>query len=59
MSGSWGWAGNRHAGGDRRKHRHGRHRDIKFNALPLIPLFFLFWYLQHLSRVEIGLTWGH
>src|SRR5262249_61327771 len=30
-----------------------------FNALPLIPLFFLFWYLQRLSRVEVGLTWGH
>jgi membrane protease YdiL (CAAX protease family) len=29
-----------------------------FNALPLIPLFFLFWYLQRLSRVEVGLTWG-
>ena len=28
------------------------------NILPLIPLFFLFWYLQHLSRIEIGLTWG-
>jgi membrane protease YdiL (CAAX protease family) len=28
------------------------------NALPLIPLFLLFWYLQRLSRVEIGLTWG-
>ena len=30
-----------------------------FNVLPLIPLFFVLWYLQHLSRVEIGLTWGH
>lgn len=29
------------------------------NILPLVPLFFLFWYLQHLSRREIGLTWGH
>src|SRR5262245_66697119 len=29
-----------------------------FNALPLIPLFLLFWYLQRLSRVEVGLTWG-
>ncbi|HEX7264202.1 MAG TPA: CPBP family intramembrane glutamic endopeptidase [Candidatus Dormibacteraeota bacterium] len=29
-----------------------------FNVLPLIPLFFVLWYLQHLSRVEIGLTWG-
>lgn len=28
------------------------------NVLPLIPLFFLFWYLQRLSRAEIGLTWG-
>jgi membrane protease YdiL (CAAX protease family) len=28
------------------------------NALPLIPLFFLFWYLQRLSRAEIGLKWG-
>jgi membrane protease YdiL (CAAX protease family) len=29
-----------------------------FNAFPLIPLFVLFWYLQRLSRAEIGLTWG-
>ena len=29
------------------------------NFLPLIPLFFLFWYLQRLSRAEVGLTWGH
>ena len=28
------------------------------NALPLIPLFVLLWYLQRLSRAEIGLTWG-
>src|SRR4029077_13758128 len=28
------------------------------NVLPLIPLFFLCWYLQRLSRVEIGLVWG-
>lgn len=28
------------------------------NVLPLIPVFFLFWYLQRLSRAEIGLTWG-
>jgi membrane protease YdiL (CAAX protease family) len=28
------------------------------NFLPLIPLFIAFWYLQRLSRVEIGLTWG-
>jgi hypothetical protein len=29
-----------------------------FNVFPLIPLFVLFWYLQHISRAEIGLTWG-
>jgi membrane protease YdiL (CAAX protease family) len=29
------------------------------NFLPLIPLFFLYWYLQRMSRVEIGLTWAH
>jgi uncharacterized protein len=29
-----------------------------FNVFPLIPLFVLFWYLQRLSRAEIGLTWG-
>ena len=29
------------------------------NILPLAFLFFLFWYLQCLSRIEIGLTWGH
>jgi membrane protease YdiL (CAAX protease family) len=29
------------------------------NVLPLVLLFFLFWYLQRLSRAEIGLTWGH
>jgi membrane protease YdiL (CAAX protease family) len=28
------------------------------NVLPLIPLFFLLWYLQRLSRAEIGLAWG-
>jgi len=28
------------------------------NVLPLIPLFFLFWYLTRLSRVEIGFAWG-
>jgi membrane protease YdiL (CAAX protease family) len=28
------------------------------NVLPLVPLLLLFWYLQHLSRVEIGLIWG-
>lgn len=29
------------------------------NILPLALLFFLFWYLQRLSRIELGLTWGH
>ena len=29
-----------------------------FNSLPLIPLFFLFWYLTRLSRADIGLAWG-
>ncbi len=29
-----------------------------FNAFPLIPLFVLLWYLQRMSRAEIGLTWG-
>ena len=28
------------------------------NVALLIPLFFLFWYLQRLSRAEIGLVWG-
>lgn len=28
------------------------------NVLPLVLLFFLFWYLQRLSRAEIGLVWG-
>ena len=28
------------------------------NVLPLVLLFFLFWYLQRLSRAEIGWTWG-
>jgi uncharacterized protein len=28
------------------------------NVLPLIPLFFLLWYLQRLSRAEVGLAWG-
>ncbi len=28
------------------------------NVLPLIPLFFLCWYLQRLSRAKIGLIWG-
>lgn len=29
------------------------------NVLPLVLLFFLFWYLQRMSRAEIGWTWGH
>jgi uncharacterized protein len=28
------------------------------NVLPLLLLFFLFWYLQRLSRTAIGWTWG-
>src|SRR4029077_8961462 len=28
------------------------------NVLPLVLLFFLFWFLQRLSRAEIGLAWG-
>jgi membrane protease YdiL (CAAX protease family) len=28
------------------------------NALPLLPLFVLFSYLQRLSRAAVGLTWG-
>jgi uncharacterized protein len=28
------------------------------NVLPLVLLFFLFWYLQRLSRTEVGWTWG-
>jgi uncharacterized protein len=28
------------------------------NVLPLVLLFFLFWYLQRLSRAQIGWTWG-
>jgi membrane protease YdiL (CAAX protease family) len=28
------------------------------NVLPLVLLFFLFWYLQRLSRAETGWTWG-
>lgn len=27
-----------------------------FSAFPLIPLFVLFWYLQRMSRAEIGST---
>ena len=29
-----------------------------FSALPLLPLMLLFWYLQSLSRSEIGFRWG-
>lgn len=29
-----------------------------FSALPLFPLAGLFWYLQKITRAEIGLTWG-
>jgi membrane protease YdiL (CAAX protease family) len=29
-----------------------------FNTFPLIILFFGFWYLQRLSRVAVGLSWG-
>ncbi len=29
-----------------------------FSALPLFPLAAIFWYLQKLSRREIGLVWG-
>jgi hypothetical protein len=29
-----------------------------FSALPLFPLLGLFWYLQRLSRVEVGFAWG-
>lgn len=28
------------------------------NVLPLIPLFFLYWYVWRMSRAEIGLAWG-
>ena len=30
-----------------------------FSALPLFPLAGLFWYLQKLSRTEVGLVWGN
>ena len=30
-----------------------------FSALPLFPLAGLFWYLQKLSRAEVGLVWGN
>ena len=29
-----------------------------FSALPLCPLFFLFWRRDKLSRTEVGYTWG-
>jgi membrane protease YdiL (CAAX protease family) len=29
-----------------------------FSALPLLPLMALFWWLQRLSRREVGFTWG-
>jgi uncharacterized protein len=29
-----------------------------FSALPLFPLLGLFWYLQRLSRAEVGFAWG-
>lgn len=29
-----------------------------FSALPLFPLLGLFWYLQRLSRAELGFRWG-
>lgn len=29
-----------------------------FSALPLFPLMFLFWWLQRLTRPEIGFAWG-
>lgn len=32
---------------------------MKRRPKPARKMFFLFWYLQHLSRVEIGLTWCH
>ncbi len=29
-----------------------------FSALPLLPLFLVFWWWQKFSRIEIGFTWG-
>jgi len=29
-----------------------------FSTLPLLPLLVLFWYLQRLSRAEVGFAWG-
>jgi membrane protease YdiL (CAAX protease family) len=29
-----------------------------FSALPLMPLFFIFWWWQKFSRAEIGFKWG-
>ena len=31
---------------------------LGFNFLPLVILFFLFWWLQRLSRKALGLAWG-
>ena len=31
---------------------------LNFSALPLIPLTFLFWYLQRLPRKSVGFAWG-
>ena len=31
---------------------------LDFSALPLIPLTFLFWYLQRLPRQSVGFAWG-
>ncbi len=31
---------------------------LDFSALPLIPLTFLFWYLQRLPRRSVGFAWG-
>ena len=30
-----------------------------FSALALLPLLFLFWWLSHLSRTEVGFKVGH
>jgi len=29
-----------------------------FSALPLLPLFLLFWWWQRFSRIEVGFKWG-
>jgi hypothetical protein len=31
---------------------------VSFSALPLAALLALFWYLQRLSRVEVGFVWA-